>query len=503
VTALSLQSFAGRPRALGAAFIGGALLVSAFAPFGNYWLAPLVMAGLAVLWESVDQRQAARIGFAFGFGLFAAGTWWLYISLNILGGLWPPLALLMMLLLVLAMACYGGLAGYVLVRWSERGSTIRWLLMFPAVWTLAEWLRGWVLTGFPWMSLGYSQAESPLGGFAPVLGVYGVTWAVLLLAGAVTAVILGSARQRMAGMGIFLVVVGAAYGLSQHDWTIPEDRDFRVRLVQGAIPQDKKWQPQQRQPTLEAYRELSQSEAPLDLIVWPEAAVPALPFEVQDFLQAMHDEMYARDTQLFVGMLTYDVERSAFMNTLWALGTEEGQYHKRHLVPFGEYFPVPDFVRDMLRLMNLPSENITAGREGQAPLYAKGVAVAPTICYEIAYGAEQLEFFPEAQLLVNVSNDAWFGDTIAPHQHLQINQFRARESGRYMLRATNTGVTAVIDPQGRIAARMPQFEPGVVDAIVQPRQGLTPYLRWGNWPVVTILFFIAAAIIRHSRYLKN
>ncbi len=498
-----LQEFAGSTRSLWAAFAGGTILVTAFAPFGLYWLAPLLLAGLALLWEHADRRQAARLGFFFGFGLFAAGTWWLYISLNIIGGLWPPLAILMMLLMVLALSSYVALAGYVLARWSTAGSRVRWLLMFPAVWTISEWLRGWVLTGFPWMSIGYGQAESPVGAFAPIGGVYGVTWVILLLAGSLTTLLLGKGRQRWVAVMLLAGIGSAAVILNDHEWTEVSQQDFRVRLVQGAIPQEQKWLPEQRQPTLDLYRRLSHSETPLDLIVWPEAAIPALPFEVQDFLQSVRDEMIARDTQLFTGMLSYEPRQNVFLNTLWAIGAEEGRYHKRHLVPFGEYFPVPDFVREVLRLMNLPSENITPGESVQLPLYAKGVPVAPTICYETAYGAEQLDFFPDAQLLVNVSNDAWFGDTIAPHQHLQINQFRARESGRYMLRATNTGITAVIDPFGRVIGRIPQFEPGAVDAVIEPRQGMTPYLRWGNWPVIAALLLLLAAIVRHSRYLKT
>ena len=489
-----LHDFAGPANARWLALIAGALLVVAFAPFGWYWIAPFPLACLLFLWEkTATPRQAAWTGFSFGVGLFAAGTWWLYISLNILGGLWPPLALLMMLVFVLALASFSALAGYVVVRYSHSSSALRWLLLFPASWTLAEWLRGWVLTGFPWMSIGYSQAESPLGAAAPLAGVYGVTWLTALLAGALLTCVAGKGRQRMIGASVFLSIIAISAGLHDRLWTQDTGRDFSVRLVQGAIPQEKKWARDQLEPTLNLYRDLSASEEPLDLIVWPEAAIPALPYEVEEFLQSLHDEMVARDTQLFAGILTYDIENHQFLNTLWALGEEDSQYYKRHLVAFGEYFPVPEFVRKLMRLINLPSESISPGAEVQEPLYAKGVPVAPTICYEIAFGAEQLGFFPEAQLLVNVSNDAWFGDTIAPHQHLQINQFRARETGRYMLRTTNTGITAVIDPAGQVVERIPQFEPGVLNAVVRPHIGETPYTRFGNWLLITAMFMLAAA----------
>jgi apolipoprotein N-acyltransferase len=236
-----------------------------------------------------------------------------------------------------------------------------------------------------------------------------------------------------------------------------------------------------------------------DLIIWPEAAVPALPFEVNDFLQEMNAEVVSRGTQLLVGILTYNLDHGEYQNSLWAIGAEEGQYHKRHLVAFGEYFPLPDFARNWLRIMNLPSENIRPGEYDQPLLKAQGVPLATTICYEIAFGAEQLHFFPEAELMVNVSNDAWFGNSIAPHQHLQIGRMRAKEVGRYLLRATNTGITAIVSPEGVVLKSLPQFEAGVVDAVVQPYTGATPYVRVGNWLVISamcLLIAIGATIVR-------
>ena len=482
------------------ALLAGMSLVLAFAPFGLYWLPPIALAILLWLIDPLDPRTGARIGFFFSLGTFVAGTWWLYISLNILGGLWPPFAVLLMLGLVLIMSCYGALTAWLMLRLTVPGS-LRWLVVFPAVWTLLEWLRGWVLSGFPWMSLGYSQVDSPLGAIAPVAGVYGVSWLVALLAGFVCGLLFGSARQRLHAVLANLLVVAVVTLAASVDWTGPAGDALQVRLVQGAVPQEEKWKADNLMPTLDLYRELSQSDDPLDLIIWPEAAIPALQFEVSDYVDKLHAEMVDRETQLLTGMLKFDIERDEFLNTLWAFGAETGEYHKRHLVPFGEYFPVPAFVRKVMRLMNLPSEDISPGGDDQLPLLAKGVPIAPTICYEAAYGAEQNLFFPAAQLMVNISNDAWFGDTIAPHQHLQINRFRSLETGRYMLRATNTGLTAVIDPRGRVIGALPQFEPGALDATVIPQSGSTPYMRFGNWLIVIVLLSllgIAAAARRFS-----
>ncbi len=459
------------------AFLSGAALVFSFAPFGLAWLAPLPL--LAFLWLLADARprRAAWLGFCFGLGLFGAGTWWLYISLNILGGLWPPFALLLMLCLISATSAFVAATGYLIARLSPPDAVwLRGVVVFPAAWVLGEWARGWMFTGFPWLSVGYGQVDTPLGALAPLTGVYGISLATALIAGVLYVGLRCGLRVRVAAVVLIVAGVIAVQLFVLREWTTDSGRDFRVGLVQGAVPQEQKWLPERLQPTLDVYRDMSLAMRDRDLIVWPEAAITAFPFEVADYVDELHAELEARGTQLFTGILTYRPEEGAFYNTLWAIGAETGTYHKRHLVMFGEYFPLPDFARRWLRIMNLPSESIRPGAARQPLLRANGVPVAATICYELAFGAEQLGFLPEAQLLVNVSNDAWFGDSMMPHQHLQIGRMRAREAGRYLLRATNTGITAVVDPQGLVVARIPQSEPGVIEATVRPYSGPAPDL---------------------------
>ena len=381
-----------RKRWLAAAL--GAAVVLSFEPFELVWLAPLAMACLILLWEGATPRQAAWIGFSFGLGLFTAGTYWLYISLNILGGLWPPLALLLMLALILVMAGYTALAGYAVVQLTPGSGMARWLLAAPAVWTLTEWLRGWLFTGFPWLSLGYSQVDTPLAGLAPVVGVYGVSWAVVAGAGAIVCLAQGTRAARLMVLLAGAAAVAGILHLNTIAWTESTGRELRVTLVQGAVPQELKWTRQQLQPTLDLYSRLSAEQGERDLILWPEAAIPALPFEIPEFLADLNTTMRERDTQLLTGILTYDVERGEYRNTLWAMGPEEGMYFKRHLVVFGEFFPLPDFAKHLLRIMNLPSESIVPGPDRQPLLNVKGVPVAATICYEIAFAAEQLQYFP-------------------------------------------------------------------------------------------------------------
>jgi len=477
----------------------GLLLPLAFAPFNLFWLAPVSLIMLFFLWEEQSPREAAILGCFYGMGVFTLGTYWLYISLRQLGGAPIPVVILLMSALVLAMSAYTALAGWLANRIRTNAGPLQWLVVLPAVWVLVEWFRGWFLTGFPWLSIGYSQVDTPFAAWAPIIGVHGVSWVLALVAGLGVMVLRGGSRlQQLFAAVAGGVIVALSMQLQSISWTQPRDEPLRVALVQAAIPQEVKWSPSQLQPTLSYYRDTTLAlEAP-DLVIWPEAAIPALPFEVPGFLDELNEVMSEQGTQLYSGILTFDIVTGEFRNTFMGIGAYQGRYDKRHLVPFGEYFPVPEFISNWLRLMNLPSEDVTAGPPLQSTLEVNGVPIAPTICYEVAFGAEQLQFFPDAELMINISNDAWFGDSIAPHQHLQMARMRSLETGRPMLRSTNTGITAIIAADGGILTRIPQFVPGVLTADVYPYTGITPYIRWGNYPVVcsALLLFGVAALRR-------
>lgn len=479
------------------AALAGALLPASFAPFGAWALAPLLLALLFRLWDTTP-REAAWRGFCFGAGAFAAGTYWLYHSVRTIGGTPLPVTLLVIGALVLLMAAYPAACGWVAAR--LRGSAPGWswaCLGVPGLWVLTEWLRGWLLSGFPWLTIGYGQIDGPLGVWAPLAGVYGVSLVVALLAGVLVAALSGHGRLVAAGMGAAVLVATAL--LRDWAWTTPGGPELRVALVQGAIPQTLKWQPGEREATLELYTRLTLALEPQDLVVWPEAAVPVPDNMVRGYLAQMGGLARTRGMQLLIGILTYQEDTGEYRNSLLAVGEPTGVYHKRHLVPFGEFFPVPSFVRRWMRMANLPYQDLARGAQHQAPLRAGTVRLAPTICYEDAYGAEQLGFLPDAQMLVNVSNDAWFGDSIAPHQHLQIARMRALETGRYMLRSTNTGITAIIDERGRLVRQIPPFEPAVLTGTARPFTGATPYVRSGNWPVLLLCLLATGAQLAFSR----
>jgi apolipoprotein N-acyltransferase len=480
----------------------GALLALAFAPANLVLLAFLCPAVLFVLWHDTSPREAAWRGFLFTSGTFLAGTYWLYHSIHLVGQAPLWIALLLMLGLVAIMATYTAAIGYAVARWAPAGGALRWLLLLPALWVLAEWVRGWFLSGFPWLALGYTQLETPLRGFAPVLGVYGVSLAAAVSAGVLAALLLGDRRDRIVAVVIGLSAWGTGTALTRMQWTAERGAPLRVALVQGAVPQSMKWEPNHRARTMQLYADLMVPYLGADLIVWPESAIPALEENVRPFLAQMSALANENGSSLVMGLLRRDAARDTYYNSVaaWALDQPAQWYDKRRLVPFGEFFPVPQAVREWLRLMNLPYSDFEPGRANPAPLRAAGESFAPTVCYEDAYGSEQLALVRQSSLLVNVTNDAWFGDSTAPHQHLDISRMRSLESGRAMLRATNDGVTALIDHEGRLLATLPQFAPAVLAGEVQPRTGLTPYVRFGNWPVLAVLWLaVALMAVTHRR----
>jgi len=481
-----------------AAGLTGLLLPLAFAPFGWYPLAFPLLAVLMFLCEGCHPREAAWRGFWFGFAAFGAGAYWLYTSIHVFGGAPVIIACILMLGLFCLMASYTALVGAFAASASVSGlvPVLRWCLVWPALFTCFEWLRGFLFTGFPWLTLGYGQIDGPLAAWAPIVGVHGVSFVTVMLAGGLLTLVRGASAARLIATGMIVVLFAATAFIQNRAWTLPDGDEIRISMVQGSISQDLKWVPEQLRPTLELYSRLTFAQD-ADLVIWPEVAVPALALEVPDFLDQVAREARARDMQVYLGILTFDREQGQYRNSLIGLGRYTDEYHKRHLVPFGEFFPVPDFARRWMRSAGLPNQDTLAGSDEQAPLRFGDVRLAPTICYEDAYGAEQLGFFPASNMLINVSNDAWFGDSIAPHQHLQIARMRALETGRTMLRATNTGITAIISPRGTVVASAPQFEPTVLSGVVRPYSGATPYVRFGNWPVLLLcLALIVVTVFR-------
>ncbi len=472
---------------LTAAFVAGACLNLAFAPFGWWPIAVLVPAALFAVIRGLPPRRAGWTGAAFGAGMFVFGTYWLYTCIHVFGLVPVWLTLVLQTALVASMALYPAALCYLANRfWLKPGATRDWLVL-PVLWVLLEWLRGWALSGFPWLSLGYSLIDSPLAGWAPLLGVYGVTWAAAMISVALNVMLTPTLElsRRLGALGLAAALIATPLLFARHDWTRAAGAPIPIAAVQGAVSQDQKWQQKNRDATMTRYDTLTAQAWGARLIVWPEAALPVLANDIPDYLRQLQTQGREHGADFAIGLVNYDPATSRYFNGLLVLSdTGGGWYYKRHLVPFGEYFPVPAFVRSWLRLMSLPYSDITAGSENQPILSAAGQKLGLTICYEDAFGSAQLAVLHQATLLINVTNNAWYGDSTAPHQHLQISRMRALEAGRYLVRAANDGITAAIGPHGEIVARLPQFQEAVLRADVQPMTGLTPYARLGNYPVI-------------------
>ncbi len=476
------------------ALAAGALLPLAFAPLNLLPLAFLAPAVLFRLWLQATPRQALIQGYLFGLGLFGVGVSWVYVAIHDVGQSPVPVAVLLTTILVIFLALYPALAGWLAVRLRDRHG-LRWLvLVVPAVWGLVEWLRGWLFTGFTWLQLGYSQIDLPLAGFAPWLGVYGVGWAAALSAALLVAAVHRAGRTRiLALVGLGLLWVTAALA-GMVNWSQPAGESLRVALVQGNAPQITKWDPAMVQLRLDTYAKLTRNNWDHDLILWPENALTLFYHRLEaDYLRPLAEEGKRHGATLIVGVPIEDRETGRYWTTLAVLADPPQFYRKRHLVPFGEYIPLGSVLRPLIDFFNLPMTGFSAGAPDQPPLEAAGQKLAPSICYEDAFGEELLDFLPESTLLVNGSNNAWYGDSFAPHQHLQINRMRTLETARPMLRVTTNGISALIDERARILARSRQFEAAVLSGTVQPRTGVTPYMRTGNTLVVVLMLMAVLA----------
>ena len=478
---------------LAVALAAGALMPLAFAPFGWFPLALFALAVLFALWQHASPRQAFWQGYLFGFGMFGFGVYWVYISIHVYGHSPLPLAVGVMLLFVAFLALFPALAGYLATRTLQPLGAARLVWAMPAVWVALELIRGWFLTGFPWLSVGYSQIDSLLAWWAPVVGSYGVSFMTVLGAALLTLLLSAGANTRwLGGLGLGLLFA-ASFLLGRVDWTTPLGDALRVSIVQGNIDQERKWVPAQRDPTLETYLSLSRREwqdpdwKPA-LILWPETAIPAFYHEVAEtLLPALEREAQQAGVSLVAGIPVLERSDWQYYNALMSLGDDRAFYYKQHLVPFGEYLPLRNLLGTLLQVMPLPVADFSAGRPDQPLLRAAGYPMGSSICYEVIFGNAIATALPEAAWLVNVSNDGWFGDSPAPHQHLEMARMRALETGRYLLRATNTGISAIIDPHGQVRARSPQFETAVVRGTIRPYAGATPYVRFGDYPVILLV----------------
>lgn len=491
------------------AMAAGALTTLALAPF-DIW--PLALVSLVTFYLGMREpspRQALGRGWCYGFGLFAAGTSWIYVSIHTYGGASVLLAGLLMLGFIAAIALFFALPAWIWARWIRRNEApLADALAFAALWLAQEAFRGWFLTGFPWLYSGYSQLDGPLSGLAPMGGMWLISFTLALTAALLCNLPRLRVRKAFLGVGILLLLAPwvLSLALKNHAWTSPAGPPLSVAAIQGNVEQSMKWDPAQLDAQLALYRDMTFRSKRADLIIWPETAIPVLKESAEGYLTMLGKFAADRDSALITGVPLREVGGHGeyrYYNGITVVGEGDGTYLKQKLVPFGEYVPLQDLLRGLIIFFNLPMSDFARGPSDQSLLQAKGYQIAPYICYEVVYPEFAASLAAQSDLLLTVSNDTWFGTSIGPLQHLQMAKMRALEAGRWMIRATNNGVSALINPFGKITVTIPQFQAGVMYGEVVPMHQLTPYLRWRSWPLTIFCVLLIGWALLASRIAKT
>lgn len=507
---------------LGISLILGAIAVFSYAPFSIWPIAFISFSGLLLLVNKKTVKQAALIGFIWGIGYFSAGVHWIYVSIKQYGDLPLPLAIIILGLLISYLAIYPMIFTILLRllnKYCPPYSFKQLALLAPLIWQLTEFIRGTLLNGFAWLQFGYSQLDAPLGGLFPILGINGVNLVFSFCCGLLSYLIYQLAihlkyhqviikSHLYSAICTILVLFFASYWFKTVNWTqIDTSRQADITLVQGNIQQSLRWNKEQLNQTLDIYSQLTEQYIKQsDIIIWPEAAITDLELNQQSYLRALDQMAIENNTTIAVGILDLTKKQDDYQiyNALIVLGDSKpyqypttNRYLKHHLVPFGEYTPFESLLKPIAELLNIPMSSMSPGPTVQQPLMMKQFKFTTVICYEVILSDLIWQNFTEdTDFLLTVSNDAWFGNSIGPWQHLQMARARALEFGRTLLRSTNNGITTVISPQGLIEKQIPQFEIGALSTQLNPSTGLTPYAKWGNYPyyvlllILIIIFFI-------------
>ena len=469
--------------------VAGAL---AFSPI-DWWVCGVLAVAL-LFCVSVDSAppRAALLGWCFGLGYFGAGSSWIYVSISVYGNAGPLLAGFITALFVTFLALFPPLQLWFWRRFAKRC----WLAAgFAATWVLSDWLRGWLFTGFPWLYSGSAHIGTPLSGLAPLFGVHALSFVVALSGAwcgqAALQLYRGQTGTRLCRHPAVTVVPLLwllAWGSGQWQWTQPSGERLQVGIVQGNIAQDMKFRADYLQHSLDTYARLSEPLWEADLVVWPETAIPLRWQQAGNILDQLAARAEASNSALLTGIF-FDTGESIH-NSITAVGAASGIWHKQTLLTFGEYVPLRTLLSSVLQLFDLPMSSLSPGPSQQSLLQVQGHAVAAFICYEVVYPGFVRNYGKDAAFLVTISNDTWFGASWGPWQHLQIASMRSLELGRYTLRATNNGISALIDERGRVLARTPQFQEATLLGELEIFDGPTPYARWGSLPILLLCSFI-------------
>lgn len=488
-----------------AAILFGALLPLAFAPICLWPCALFSLVGYLCLIHNLSPKQAALRSFWFGLGAFGMGVSWVYVSMHEYGGTPLILAVLMTagFAAFLALVVFGSF-GYLYSRLHFESYAI---VTFPALWVLSEWIRTWVLTGFPWLFVGYGMIDTPLSGYAPVLGVLMVSWATATSAALIYWGAKSPRRNLKWAIPSLLILWGVGWAAKHNEWTTISKDTTPVSLIQSNIPQDRKWLPEQLPITKALFRdatikEFSAQQHKAKVVIWPEAAITQFLSDAWPYVEEMEQLAKDNNATIITGVPHRErgISRYHYYNSIMSLGSNYSIYHKQKLVPFGEYIPWEDQLKSIVPFFG-PMTSFSAGSPSQGPLKVGDQRWAPYICYEIVYPDFVRHYAKSSDVLITISNDAWFGTSFGPHQHFEMTRMRALETGRYLVRGTNTGITGIIDNKGNVVAKLPQFVQDTLRSEIKTSKGSTPFMQMGSTPLIVAVFVILLiATLRARKY---
>ncbi|WP_028469592.1 apolipoprotein N-acyltransferase [Neptunomonas japonica] len=482
----------------------GVILPLAFAPYEFYFFAPLSLAILFFLWRLSTPRIAALRGGVFGIGAFSSGLYWLFETFHKFALVPAPTAFVALLLFILYLSLFPALCGYLVNRFGPKNDFSRLLLIYPSVWTLLEWARGEWPVDFPWLQIGYAAINTPVSSLAPIGGVFLVSWVTALVAGIICyGVVANKNRFFISTSSAFLIYT--ALSLLETGWVKPAGKPIEIAIIQGNTPQNIKWNPEYRSIILENYQSITLKtikDHKYDVVIWPETAIPAYREELEDtFLKDIKDLMKVADAELLTGISDFNYANYADYNSAMVISDKPAIYHKRRLVPFGEYIPLRPILSPVLALFGYNKRDYQRGNTVPVLKLANTFS-GVSICYEILFGERIRESLPKSTWLVNITNDAWFGNTTAPYQHFQMARMRAKESGRMLVRAANTGLSGVIDSDGQVLQQSDLNEKVVITSKVYPMKGVTPWIKYGDKPVLVFLLVVLLCCTGWYQWLK-
>lgn len=483
--------------------IAGALFPLALAPF-SYW--PIAIVSMTILFYNLHQ-QSAKQAFVrsaiYGLGMFGTGVSWVFVSMYVFGNVSVFLALLGTLIFCFFNAVFFALP-FMLCGLTPKRPAIS-LVTLPALWVISEWVRSWLFTGFPWLYAGYSHTDTWLNGWAPIGGVLLLSFFTAFAANALAQIRLQKdTALPLTALSLVAALFLAGLALQKIDWTEPAQTSVSVALVQPNVAQHDKWSVSKRHQIMQNLLVQTEPHWGTDIIIWPEGAIPALYTQIPNFLEHIDQRALTSKTTLITGLPTNDKPEGPYYNSMLALGKSHGVYNKTRLVPFGEYVPLEKLIRGLNNFFDLPMSSFSLGSKNQPLLTAAGQSISTAICYEIAYPDLVAKNSRKSNILLTVSNDAWFGNTIAPDQHMQMARMRAIENAKPLMRGTNNGITALVDRRGKITTKLDQFTEGVITESVTPYTGDTPFTKYGSWPIVIFsLIIITVAILIILRNCSN